>query len=1119
MPLAAWDLRGVVEVLYTPQKAARRPRFREGSFRVGAGRATLLDSAGRELDAETVTEALVDQLRRGEEIDFPGHLIQPQQALELRPISSPCFIEPTSQLRFQPLPPSRTVSTRRSCAIKESDVAPASTTTNEQMPEKKPHQPFKRPRVAAEAPGAAVGAIRSSAAHVDGVAEMRAPDFATGGVRPTSEPYIVTHRDLWQECVNEDRQLKSTPASTAILIHGLWEACVLEDKIARESAQQAPLPLRTEDRNPQAADRDPVVLERTAPRPVATPCRESGLPVPEPHVNTANATLHACDPGVPEDALDSDEDDVFLRAMESESIRKDMSDDEDDIFLRAMESENIKKDASDDDRPLTELSKKSNVTEATPKKLVRGKKQPLGLQTSIRSKVQKHIPKRGGERFASKLIPLHFSVAPPMNSSMLLSHAVSQSHLYCQHFVKGLVHDVQARLSDIAASWQKAGGEIRLLPPEVNLVAKNLLIGIASGIASMQTCPKQSTMESASTTSAHCITLIFGRRTVVARGNTRSCARGDLWVLLPPGFEPVLVRALWRGVSPRGRLLCAAVNEAAVNWINTRRSRQGLVTMTGLSSGAFSAELEQIDSLHACCEGLSSNRAELAQDGLNEDGFLSMLVGSGTSTVHTTDSSLRIEPPQLSPNVTQTSALTSLSDEQTNIARWVAAWAESSSDPNAVLVRGVFGSGKSCTLAACIRVLDQVLTSQKDPRRILLVCQTNAAVDNVLKALLTQHSWDDFARLGSFKTVHPSLLHRTVSLLATRQAAEKELSEALSRLHPDVVGPLQQAIERGVLPPKSAVWRRRRLVAATVAALSSAEHLGDTAVRCPFVLVDEATQLTEPAIFLCLRRAMARRILLMGDPRQLPPRARYAPLAQSLLERLWDEGPAAVRATLSKQYRCHPSIAQLAGGLFYGGEVVNGVSDADRQSILGAAASPLVVLLSQGVETRAGQSYEHLAEARLCSSWVQRVVFEARGSLRATDFGVVCLYRPQAAACAGQLAGMGLRDVEASTVDAFQGSEREVILLSCGRSSPLRPCAQPRGSVGLDALAASSAGISGDAFAVCPRRLNVALTRARRHLIVVGAEVFLRSHPYLSKVLEVARSRGSVFTARDVCGS
>jgi hypothetical protein len=75
MPQAAWEFRGIVEVLYTPQKAARRPKFREGSLSIVSGRATLLDAVQREVDTETVTEALLQQLRLGSEIEFPGHVV------------------------------------------------------------------------------------------------------------------------------------------------------------------------------------------------------------------------------------------------------------------------------------------------------------------------------------------------------------------------------------------------------------------------------------------------------------------------------------------------------------------------------------------------------------------------------------------------------------------------------------------------------------------------------------------------------------------------------------------------------------------------------------------------------------------------------------------------------------------------------------------------------------------------------------------------------------------------------------------------------------------------------------------------------------------------------------
>merc|ERR1719436_1940944 len=105
--------------------------------------------------------------------------------------------------------------------------------------------------------------------------------------------------------------------------------------------------------------------------------------------------------------------------------------------------------------------------------------------------------------------------------------------------------------------------------------------------------------------------------------------------------------------------------------------------------------------------------------------------------------------------------LVALSSEQACIAHQVAKWisddALEHSVPDTIIVRGVFGSGKSRTLAACIALLDRLLSAQKDPRRILLVCHTNVAVDNVLSILVDKHGWDDFVRLGSFKAVKASV--------------------------------------------------------------------------------------------------------------------------------------------------------------------------------------------------------------------------------------------------------------------------------------------------------------------------------------------------------------------------
>lgn len=610
------------------------------------------------------------------------------------------------------------------------------------------------------------------------------------------------------------------------------------------------------------------------------------------------------------------------------------------------------------------------------------------------------------------------------------------------------------RLSEIASAWRRSENQARSLP-EISAVIKSVGMAVRG--------PGQAT-------------LVFKRATF-SHGTQRSLGLGDIIIVLLCNSEPLVLRVLWRGISPQGRLNCAAVNDIAATWCASSRA---FVQSQCLALDGFRADLAQLEALRAYGE---SNA-----DGGLEDGFPTLDALLAVCPTRMTDS----HPPSCVQGFAP--ELSRLSDEQGAVVRSVAAWAGPPSErgPRTVLVKGVFGSGKSSTLAACVLALDRILSTRKDSRRILLVCQTNIAVDNVLSNLMA-HGWDNFARLGSFRSVDPRFLHRTVSLMTTRQAAAAELSEAMVRLPPEFSGPLRAAVDRGVLPPRRVAWTKRRLVAATAAALEAAEHLGAEAVQCALCFVDEAAQFTEPATLACLSRSAANRVLLVGDWRQLPPRAKSVELRRSLLERLWDHAPAATRVELTTQYRCHPAIAELAGRLFYEGRLRSGVPAESRSPVLGVSAPPLAALvLTAGVgssEERVGQSFCFPAEARAAATWATQAL--ALG-IRPGDLGIICLYRPQAEACAAALTAAGVRGVEAATVDAFQGGERQAILLSCGRSS---------------AVARQ------DTFAACPRRLNVALSRACRHLIVLGTGAFLESHPFLRELLTTAQRGGAMYSA------
>ncbi|CAK0830055.1 unnamed protein product [Prorocentrum cordatum] len=1190
------DVRATVAVLYTRQRPAKRPVYREGTLRVAAGSARLLDSEGVEIDAETCTAGFLARLRAGEELVLSAHVVRPEAPAALlapegprRPAEALPTAAPPQRVGPASTPPAQASGRAQRAAEPEQPSA------------LKAKQPFKKPRLALrcdpladEAPPSLPGGrpllelrAGTTGGHPSGSGqppqqrlaetEGSGADAADNGGQPAealapAEPrgdqcaaearegamLVEQAGDLWRECAAEDSHWVLRGGDEAWARGGrraiadLWTSCAAEDLqrrgggalapsavlglsapgargcatgatllapcVAPLAGQQAPTaagqlatsssglpedaailpaPIRSPARCPSgrwgatafAAAASPTepppsaggVCFAAAPTAAAPPPEEHrpeessddelllSLPAPPPR---PAALAAACTRGPGRGERQGEAPPQGPPAAEPAS--------EDDMPLAAAAGP-----AAEDDMPL------AAAAGLAARRLASGpgaRAARIGRLAAPKRAAAR--PRRAGEAQARKAAPSAGRQAPPQppqppqplqlsfsqeaagvgaDAGSAPPSALAERGEYARCFASALVQEMQVRLSDIAASWFSwAGGPD--LHADVRAVVHNLLAGPSVGPDGTAT-------------------LIVGRRTTVSRGDVRTCSRGDVWILLPRGLPPLLFRSLWRGVNPNGKLLCAAINEPAFSWLATRRSHgPKLVAMPSLVCGGFSAELSQLDALQAFAAQPAGVDCRASVD----EHELSLILGTGGPAAQST--ARGGGPAPQPPEPARAPELSWLSAEQGAVVQAVAQWVDNEdAAPSAVLVRGVFGSGKSRTLAACITMLDRALTARKDPRRILLLCQTNVAVDTVLHLLLSEHEWDDFARLGSFRGVQPALLHRTVSLLSTRQAAMKELSEALEKRPPGAREQLQAAVASGVLPPRAVVWRRRRLVAATAAALDAADHFGGDALRCPLVLVDEAAQLTEPTVFGCLRRVGARRLLMVGDPRQLPPRAACASLRVTMLERLWGQSRAAARVELATQHRCHPLIAELSSGLFYGSALRHGVPAEQRASVLGPGAPPVAVVLSDGAEARRSQSYEHGEEAALCAAWAQRAL--RLGSVRPEAVGIVCLYRPQAAACARECAQRGLHGVEAATADAFQGAEREVIVLSCGRSS----AAAPR-----------------DRHACCPRRLNVALSRARRHLVIFGSAAFLEGHPFLSKVLEVARQRGSVHHGRTI---
>jgi len=236
-------------------------------------------------------------------------------------------------------------------------------------------------------------------------------------------------------------------------------------------------------------------------------------------------------------------------------------------------------------------------------------------------------------------------------------------------------------------------------------------------------------------------------------------------------------------------------------------------------------------------------------------------------------------------------------------------------------------------------------------------------------------------------------------------------------------------------------------------------------VTFPFIVIDEAAQVIEPAVILPLGKGAVQAVMV-GDQCQLPAtvlsqEAQSAGLDISMFDRLLSMGME--YTLLTDQYRMHPSISAFPSWRFYRNELKNAVTDRDRPIPNGMPFySNLVFLHVDAIEASGGSSKRNPAEAQ-CAAWVVEQGMRYAG-MSASDFGIISPYGAQVSEIRRLLPQSVQAACQVSTVDSFQGSEREVIIFSLVR-------ANHRGDVG---------------FVADWRRLNVALTRAKKLCVIIG---------------------------------
>jgi superfamily I DNA and/or RNA helicase len=417
------------------------------------------------------------------------------------------------------------------------------------------------------------------------------------------------------------------------------------------------------------------------------------------------------------------------------------------------------------------------------------------------------------------------------------------------------------------------------------------------------------------------------------------------------------------------------------------------------------------------------------------------------------------------------------------------------------LVHGPPGTGKTTVLVEVIR------RAAARGQRVLATAPSNLAVDNLMERLLA--AGVDGVRVGHPARVLPSLLEHTLEA----RAAAHEASGIARGLVEEALALRRSAARRkqrrgpGRFSEARAASRDARSLlseARSLEARAQAEVLDRAPVvlatltgidggalagrRFALAVVDEATQAVEPATYLALLRAD--RAVLAGDHLQLPPtvlsaEAQAGGLGTSLFERLVALHGDAVKVTLAEQHRMNEAIMRFPSEALYGGALR--AHPAVAHHAIDDAPFELVDTSGRGFEEAAppgSDSRENEGEAELCAAEVERIL--ALG-LAPGDVAVIAPYDGQVQRLRALLQARVEQGLEVDTVDGFQGREKEAVVVSLTR-------ANATGEVG---------------FLADVRRMNVALTRARKKLVVVGDGATVASHPFYQRFLRHAEATGA----------
>lgn len=373
---------------------------------------------------------------------------------------------------------------------------------------------------------------------------------------------------------------------------------------------------------------------------------------------------------------------------------------------------------------------------------------------------------------------------------------------------------------------------------------------------------------------------------------------------------------------------------------------------------------------------------------------------------------------------------------------------------NCRLIVGPPGTGKtSVTLRQMVHDL-----YYKTEERVLLLAFTHRAVDEICETLEKECP---YVRLGTIadttEAFRPHLLQPIIDRCDNRAALRAEL-------------------------------QKQRFWVGTTARLLAIPQLFDL-VDFDTIIVDEASQLLDYQVVSLLKNAHKTSILI-GDPKQLPA-VTLQEGAQSLFEHLYrkyqQEGKSDKIKHLDHQGRMHPAIAEFANRMFYGGRLQAVGLPHQQEEISIMPRYAFIDVPSQPLGTK-----NNPAEANMVARLTRRIADiykQHQIEWNEKTLGIIVPYRQQIAAIKKELESLSIPSslINIDTVERYQGSQRDIIIYTTTISTE-------------EQLSLLSAPIELDGQLI-DRKLNVAITRARKHLFIIGNKQLLKQSPIYRELL------------------